>query len=561
MLDRIPLLSILVWSPFFGAALIGALLCSRKGSDALYRIIALCSAGLTLLATIVIFTKFDHLLIGGQWTESHEWIDALGITYSLSLDGVSVCFLGLTSLLFFGALFSDATNFSRSLSENWRGAYFVSLLVLETACLGSFAATDLFLFYFFFELTLIPVFALIGIWGGARRRWASYKFVLYTLAGSVIMFAGMMYLGIQHKRISSLSTSSFLLSDLLALRLSPLEQFWLFLAFSVAFLIKAPAFPFHSWLPDAYGEAPSGVAMVLSGVVSKLGLYGLIRFAIPLFPEGMYRFSFLLGVLGVIGILYGALIAWSQKDFVKMLAYSSFSHMGVCLLGVAVMSEVSVSGAVFLMIAHGFYSGGLFFFSGVLTRRFGSSRIEDMRNLSRSAPLMSVYFFLLLTGSIAVPLSSGFVGEFLILTSTFFQYPILGLLATCGVVMSAIYMLSSFITIVWRSSNIDDVRRGNSEELSRSRLVSDSMIVSTTSFLTVVLGIYPQLALKYVSPAAQSLLVSVGRQTPFVGDSLARARVKILDGFTSPFSRASSHLPSPFNKTSYAHSENLPSGE
>ena len=335
-------------------------------------------------------------------------------------------------------------------------AYLASILILETAMIGTFVALDLFLFYIFWELMLIPMYFIIGIWGGERRLYATMKFLIYTLAGGLLMLLGIIFLVyLHHDQFGFFSTS---LLDIYAVDLPFDHQFLnaqslLFWAFAIAFMIKVPMFPFHTWLPDAHVEAPTGGSVILAGVLLKMGAYGFFRFAIPLFPDAYEAALPILITLSLVGVIYGALLALAQTDLKKLVAYSSISHMGLVMLGLFVLNTHGLTGSLFQMLAHGISTGALFFLVGMLYERRHTKEISQFGGIAKTIPLFSIFMLIITLSSIALPTTNGFVGEFLILLGSFETHPILALLGGTTVVLGATYMLRMIQNVLFGPIN------------------------------------------------------------------------------------------------------------
>jgi NADH-quinone oxidoreductase subunit M len=419
------ILSAVIFLPLAGACLLLAL---PKGKVGLHK-------ALSLLVTLATFILSLHLvfhfqdLAGYQFTEQLDWIPALGIQYSLGIDGFSLWLVILTTFLMPLAVWFSTT----SIKEKQK-SYYLYLLVLETGMLGAFCALDMFLFYSFWEGMLIPMYFLIGIYGAGRKIYAALKFFLFTLVGSVLMLMGILYLYYQ-------SGQSFSLNTWMDLDLPVRIQLILFTAFSLSFAIKVPIVPLHTWLPDAHTEAPTAGSVLLAGVLLKMGTYGFVRFAMPLFPEGLLIARPYIVVLAVIGILYGALVAMVQKDMKRLVAYSSVAHLGFVMLGLMALNAQAVTGAVYQMLNHGISSGGLFFLVGMVYDRTHTRMIADYGGIGKIMPLYTTIFLIVTLSSIALPGTNGFVGEFLILSGSFRTLPWPTILATLGVILSAVYML------------------------------------------------------------------------------------------------------------------------
>ncbi|MCB0350154.1 MAG: NADH-quinone oxidoreductase subunit M, partial [Bdellovibrionales bacterium] len=375
-----------------------------------------------------------------QMVERLTWMPELGVTYFLGIDGISFWLVLLTTFL---TPIVIAGSWSSIVKQE--KAFHISMLVLESAMIGSFLAFDSILFYIFFELSLIPMYFIVGIWGGENRIYATLKFFIYTMAGSLLMLAGIIYLIFQcDTQLGQISASvlDFYKLDLPFVSgrlLNP--QNVLFFIFCLAFAIKVPMFPFHTWLPDAHVQAPTGGSMILAGVMLKMGTYGFLRFVLPVFPESVAEYTPLFMALGLVGIIYGALVAMVQVDMKKLVAYSSVSHMGYVILGLFAMNMMGLQGSLFQMLAHGISTGALFLLVGVIYERTHSREIAAYGGLAKALPIYAISFLIITFSSIAVPMTNGFVGEFLILFGTFQASPYVGSVAVLGVILGAAYML------------------------------------------------------------------------------------------------------------------------
>ena len=448
------LLSAIIFTPTVVALL---LLLTPRAATRLHRwgglLAALATFGFALLA----WSRFDPAATGFQLKEARTWLPSLGIGYRLGMDGISLLLVLLTTFLHPLVLLSGW----RSVKERVRG-YVVTMLVLETGILGAFLATDLFLFYVFWELMLIPMYFIIGVWGGERRIYAAIKFVLFTLAGSLLMLVGIIYLSFLYHGQSGIW--SFDYQEMLHFAVPLGRGFWhspqllLFAAFALAFAIKVPVFPLHTWLPDAHVEAPTGGSIVLAGVLLKLGTYGLLRYCRSLFPEAWQLATPLFITLAVIGIIYGALVAWAQPDMKKLIAYSSVSHMGFIILGLFAGTVASMQGALLQMINHGLSTGALFMLVGVIYDRRHTRLIADFGGLAKVMPLYTGAFLIATLSSIGLPGLNGFVGEFLILAGSFGRHPVAVILGATGIVLGAVYMLSLVQRVFWNALVRDENR-------------------------------------------------------------------------------------------------------
>src|SRR5262245_51357031 len=474
---RFPILTSLVALPILGAL---ALLFVRDDEqhERLLRQIALVVSVLVFAETLLLWSRFNPGTADFQFVERHAWIPAFGISYFVGVDGISLLLVVLTGFLTPIALLSSWD----SVHKRTR-AFSMFVLLLESAMIGVFVSVDLFLFYVFWDAMLIPMYFLIGIWGYERRVYAAVKFMLYTMAGSVLMLLAIIGLAWAYKEANG--QPSFNLLDLYGLSLSEQMESWFFLAFTLAFAIKVPIFPFHTWLPDAHVEAPTAGSVILAGVLLKMGTYGLLRFAFPLFPGAAVAFAPVLAFLAVIGIVYGALVAMVQPDMKKLVAYSSVSHLGFVVLGLCAMNLQGVQGSVYQMLAHGVSTGGLFLIVGMLSDRRHTRLISEFGGLKGVAPRFVAAFLLVTLSSIALPGLNGFVGEFLILVGAFRWSPTLAALAATGVILSAVYMLWMFQRV-----NYGPVTNEKNRTLPDLSLREWSLVVPTIA-MAIVMGVFP----------------------------------------------------------------------
>lgn len=482
------LLSWIIFLPLVGA---GVLLFLPRGRDELARLVALFTLAVDFLLSLKLVTGFEPTA-ALQFVERVPWIPEFGIHYHIGIDGISLWLVMLTTFLGPIIVLSTWSAIRDRVRE-----FMVFFLILQAAMLGTFCAQDLVLFYIFWESVLLPMALMIGIWGGGRKIYASVKFVLYTMVGSVLMLVAILYLYQQ--------TGSFSLDAVRSLALSPGEQAWLFGAFTLAFAIKVPVFPVHTWLPDAHVEAPTAGSVVLAGVMLKMGTYGLIRFSIPLFPLAVERFAPLLSVLAVIGIVYGALVAMVQPDVKKLVAYSSVSHLGFVVLGLFAMTAESVAGAIYVMLAHGLSTGMLFLLVGVIYERRHTRLIEDFGGLVHVMPLFSVAFMIATLASVGLPGLSGFVGEFLVLLGAFKSLSLSGaqvfaVIGATGVILGAVYML-------WM---VQRVFFGPCENPANQKLrdmsLREVVVMVPLILLIFVMGIYPKPWLSSMEPSIEAML-------------------------------------------------------
>src|SRR3954466_10214394 len=431
-----PILTSLIALPVAGSILLLALP-DHERNEALIRRVALIVSLLVFGETLLMWARFNAMSAEFQFVERHAWIPAFGITYAVGVDGISLLLIVLTGFLTPIALLSSWESIHAHTKT-----FCMFVLLLESAMIGVFVSLDLFLFYVFWDAMLVPMYFLIGIWGYDRRIYAAIKFILYTMAGSVLMLLAI--LGLAYLHYTSTGSYSFDLLKLYELQVPLHVQFWFFLAFALAFAIKVPLFPFHTWLPDAHVEAPTAGSVILAGVMLKMGTYGLVRFAFPLFPNAAAFFAFPLAVLAVIGIIYGALVAMVQPDMKKLVAYSSVSHLGFVVLGLCAMNAQGLQGSIYQMLNHGVSTGGLFMIVGMLSDRRHTRLISEFGGLKAVMPRFVAAFLLVTLSSIALPGMNGFVGEFLILLGGFRWDPRLAAVAATGVILSATYMLWMF---------------------------------------------------------------------------------------------------------------------
>ena len=423
----IPILSLIVFLPAAGA---GVLLFMRD--DRTVRRTALAFAVVDFALTIPLMAAFDTTTYAMQFTETVPWVPSLGITYSLGVDGISLLFIFLTALLGWICVVASWEAIDTKVKE-----FMISLLVMPSLMLGVFSAMDLFLFYVFWEAMLIPMYLIIGVWGGKERVYAAFKFFLYTLAGSLLFLVGIVVLYFQ-------GGETFDIVTLMKGDYSFTVQAWVFLAFLVAFAVKVPMVPLHTWLPDAHVQAPTAGSIVLAGVLLKMGAYGFLRFSLPMLPDASHYFATLIQVLSVVSIIYGGFLALAQEDVKKLVAYSSVSHMGFVTLGLFTFNAKGVEGAVLQMFNHGITTGALFLFVGLIYERTQTRIIADYGGLMKIVPVYGVLLCVFTLSSIAVPGTNAFVGELLVLAGAFGANKAIGAVAVAGAVLSAVYMLGFY---------------------------------------------------------------------------------------------------------------------
>jgi len=488
-----PILTSLVALPVAGAILLLFVRGDEEQSAPFARKIALMVSLLVFAETLLLWMRFDGASGNFQFVERHAWIPAFGIEYYVGVDGISLLLLVLTGFLTPLALLGSWESVHKQTK-----AFCIFVLLLESAMMGVFISLDLFLFYIFWDAMLVPMYFLIGIWGYERRIYAAIKFILYTMAGSVLMLLAI--LGLAYMHYTATGVYSFDLLKLYEMQVPMHTQFWFFLAFALAFAIKVPLFPFHTWLPDAHVEAPTAGSVILAGVMLKMGTYGLVRFAFPLFPQAALFFAPWLAVLAVIGIIYGALVAMVQPDMKKLVAYSSVSHLGFVVLGIAAMNTQGVSGAVYQMLSHGVSTGGLFLIVGMLSDRRHTRQITEYGGLKKVTPRLVAAFLLVTLASIGLPGLNGFVGEFLILLGAFRWDPRFAAFAATGVILSATYMLWMFQRV-----NYGPVTNEKNASLADLR-PREWLVIVPIIAVAVLMGVVPNLFLRPIEPSVERIL-------------------------------------------------------
>ncbi len=492
------LLSFVTFLPLVGALLVFAC------SDKLARYMALGVSLLTFAASLPLWFLYQAdgrgpvqgwptmQLVDGPY----PWIRDLGIQYMVGVDGIALLLVLLTTLLTPIVILSGFGSVTKQVSR-----YMGFMLLLETGMIGTFVALDTFLFYVFWELMLIPMYFLIGIWGGKQRLYATIKFFIYTMAGSLLMLVAILVLyALHHAQFGTWSAS---IVDLYRVNLSWNTEKWLFGAFALAFAIKVPMFPFHTWLPDAHVEAPTGGSVILAGVLLKMGTFGFIRYALPLFPEATEAFGPTLIGLAVIGVIYGALVAMVQQDIKKLVAYSSVSHMGIVMLGLFAMNSMGLSGAVYQMLSHGLSTGALFLLVGILYERRHTREISEYGGLAKQMPLFAFTFMVVMLSSIGLPGLNGFVGEILILMGSFEHHKLATGLAATGIILGAVYMLWVYQRVMF--GKLTNPKNQDLPDLSRREIVYMAPLL----VLIVLMGVYPQPFLAKMAPSVDQVLAQV----------------------------------------------------
>jgi NADH-quinone oxidoreductase subunit M len=438
-ISDLPILSIVTFFPLVGAFV---LLLAPRSNERYIKIVAAIISAIDFLLSLVLFFNFDSGATHYQFIEKLDWIPAWGIQYYKGIDGISLMLIMLTTFLTPLAIWS-----SFNFIQERRKEFYIVMLLEETGMLGVFVSLDLFLFYMYWEVMLLPMFLLIGVWGGPRRIYAAVKFFLYTLVGSVLMLVGILVLYFQYKNATGSYTMD--LTKLAELNLPLNLQLWLFAAFALAFCIKIPMFPFHTWLPDAHVEAPTAGSVDLAAILLKIGTYGFIRLCIPLFPLAFEKFIFPLTVLALIGIIYGAWVSVVQTDVKKLVAYSSVSHMGFIVLGFLSFNMQGLQGGLIQMVNHGLSTGALFLIVGMLYERRHTRMIGDYGGIAKTMPILSSLFMIVMLSSVGLPGTNGFVGEFLILVGAFRANWWAAAVAALGIIFAAVYLLWMFQRVIF----------------------------------------------------------------------------------------------------------------
>jgi NADH-quinone oxidoreductase subunit M len=509
------LLSTTVALPIVGALLLLLIPNRDRTRDGTMRWLALAISLVTFAVTLAVWAGFDPASSEFQFTEHHEWIPAFGIDYDVGVDGISLLLVVLTAFLTPIALLSSWESVERKVKE-----FSIFLLLLEAGMIGVFISLDLFLFYVFWDAMLVPMYFLIGIWGYDQRIYAAVKFMLYTMAGSVLMLIAILGLAYLHQ--AATGSYSFDLIELYGLELNEQTQYWFFLAFALAFAIKVPLFPFHTWLPDAHVQAPTAGSVILAGVLLKMGTYGLVRFAFPLFPEAAAYFAPWLALLAVIGIVYGALVAMVQPDMKKLVAYSSVSHLGFVVLGIAAMNVQGMQGAVYQMLAHGVSTGGLFLIVGMLSDRRHTRLISEFGGLKHVMPRLTAAFLIITLASIGLPGLNGFVGEFLIMLGAFrwdWRY-VVG--AGLGVILSAVYMLWMFQRVYY--GPVTHEENTTLPDLTPREWAAVVPLVAMSLFM----GVFPNVFLAPMEPSVTRVVDRIQSVQPVrVDNEMQRSKFKM----------------------------------
>lgn len=497
------MLTWLVLLPVLGAVVV---MLTPRDRKELHVPLGMVLSMLPLGLALYVFAVFEPQ-VEMQFAEFHTWYQPWGIAWNLGIDGISMPMLVLTTILV-----PIALGASMKLTRRTKD-FVVYTLLLEAGMLGVFVSLDLFLFFVFFEAILIPMYFIIGIWGSERRVYAAMKFFIYTATGSALMLAGIIALAVFHN--DQTGAPSFALADLAGLDLTVGAERWLFAAFAIAFAIKVPVFPLHTWLPDAHTEAPTAGSILLAGVMLKLGTYGLLRFNLLLFPDASVDAVWIMGILAVIGIVYGAAVAIVQPDLKKLVAYSSVSHLGFIVLGTFALTSGGLQGAVIQNVNHGLTTGALFLLVGMIYERRHTKQISEFGGLQKVMPVFAGFFLFMIFASIGLPGLNGFVGEFLVLMGSFTTLPVLAIVAAAGVILAAVYLLWAY----------ERVFTGLPER-EENRVLSDLSVreislLAPLAALVLLLGVYPNILLDKIAPSTEAVLdrivATTDYQVPYPG--------------------------------------------
>ena len=485
-MTNIPILSLLIFFPFIGSLVILLINKNDQSYERKVKEIGLWVSIINFLLSLILLYSFDKTESQFQFIENFKLINDLGIYYYLGIDGISLSFILLTTLLIPICIITSWNKISKNIS------YFIALfLIIESFLIGVFSSLDLFIFYIFFEGSLIPLFLIIGIWGDSNRVYASYKFFLFTIFGSLLMLLGILtlyfYSGTSHLTLLINTNIPFIL------------QIWLFLSFFASFAIKIPMWPFHTWLPDAHVEAPTAGSVILAGIILKLGGYGFLRFSLPLFPEASEFFAPFIFILSLIAIIYISLVALAQTNIKKLIAYSSVAHMGFVTIGIFSRNLEGLQGAVFQMISHGLISAALFLSAGFLIDKMKTKNIDNFGGLWNQMPIFSVFFMVYCLGAISFPGTTGFIGEFLILLGAFKINFLISFIAAFGVILSVCYVLWLYNRVCFGNNNFRGISDLNAQ---------DFLVFLIFLLLIVILGIYPNFLISFYELSTNMLIIN-----------------------------------------------------
>ncbi len=500
-----PILSTLLLIPIFGSITILLINSNDDIGKRNIKTVALYTSLVNFIVSLLLWINFDKLTSSFQYVEQYYWLSE-NITYHVGVDGISVFLIILTTFLMPFCVLTSWDSIKEKVKE-----YMIAFLILETLMIGVFCALDLVVFYLFFEACLIPMFLIIGVWGGPRRVYATFKFFLYTLSGSVLMLIAIIYIYI--------ITGTTNIVELNGYPFDYSIQTWLWLAFFISFAVKMPMFPVHTWLPDAHVEAPTAGSVILAGVLLKMGGYGLLRFSIPLFPVGSFVFMDFVFVLSIIAIIYTSFIAIAQEDIKKLIAYSSVAHMGFVTMGIFTFTDQGIQGGIFQMLSHGLISSALFLSVGVVYDRLHTREISVYGGVVKKMPVFAALFLVFTMANVGLPGTSGFVGEFLSLIGVFKVNIYVAIFATTGVILSAAYALWLYKRVVFgeiTNKAIEELKDINAREY---------MILFPLAILIILFGVYPNMIIELTSASTSNLIenynVAVDQYQSFINVQIA----------------------------------------
>jgi len=493
MISSWPLLSVITFLPLTGVLFLLLIRGNTESVATNARLVALWVSGFTFLLSLSLYFGFDAEMTGYQFEERADWISGSGISYHLGVDGISMPFILLSTFLTPLSILASWKSITHRVRD-----YMIAFLVLEVLMVGMFASLDMLMFYLFFEGVLIPMFIIIGVWGGAERVYAAFKFFLYTLLGSVLMLVCMlvMFHLAGTTDIPALSAFAF----------SPELQFWLFLGFFASFAVKVPMWPVHTWLPDAHVQAPTAGSMILAGVLLKMGGYGFIRFSLPMFPDASEYFAPFIFVLSVVAVIYTSLVALAQSDMKKLIAYSSVAHMGFVTIGIFTLTEQGIAGAMFQMISHGLVSAALFFCVGVVYDRLHTREISAYGGVVDAMPRYATFFMFMMLASVGLPGTSGFVGEMLVLVGAWEASHWVAIFAATGLILGACYMLWLYRRVVFGRAEKPEVLE--MAGLDRREV----MIFVPLTILVLWFGVYPSTLLDVMAYSVSDIMAQVATE-------------------------------------------------
>ncbi len=515
--QNFPLLSFLILAPAIGAIILSFIPADRT------KLLKMVTLGVSLLVFVVslpLYLGFDQSRTAFQFEEKYEWIAAFQATYHLGVDGLSLLMIMLTTFLMPLIFLASWHDIKKSVK-----GYLISMLLLETGMIGVFASLDLLLFYVFWEAMLIPMYFIIGIWGGARRIYAALKLFIYTMVGSLFMLVAILFIYFYYGKVTG--TLTFDLVQIRDLLFPENYQIWLFLAFGISFAIKVPMFPFHTWLPDAHVEAPTAGSVILAGVLLKMGTYGFLRFCLPLFPNAAIQLTPLISILALIGIIYGAWVSTVQPDLKKLVAYSSVSHLGFVMLGIFTLTHQGLQGGLLQMVNHGLSTGALFLVVGMIYERRHTRLIADFGGLAKQMPIFTTFFMIVTLSSIGLPGLNGFVGEFLVLIGTFLTNKWYAVIATSGVIFAAVYMLRMFQRVMF--GKLDKEENQQLTDLSAREIA----VLVPVVVMIILIGVWPSPFLNKMEKSVDYLIRSVHYRAERVQQAPALAPLELAEEDTN----------------------------